>query len=272
MPKKARPRLWLTYAWIDKQEGDFSFLVGELDGANVEVRFDKVALVPGQRLWDQIGKEIIEGSYDGWAYLLTPNSIASEPCREELAYALSRALNAKGARFPLLGLLHGVRIEDVPPALRVRLCVSLASPDWKEEVRAGLEARPPRVPRPEQSNYIWKVHDRYGQPPAVAVEVRPRFGEMMYWRFALPESAAILQWGHGPADGGAISSVKTSIIKGRTGEVDGTSVKWFGSGDRLSPGISAYVVFGAELPDRVYFGPAAEPFGPPGEMETLKLH
>ncbi len=132
-----------TYAWLDDDEGDFSYLVNELASVGIRARYDKIALVPGQRLWEQIGKEIIEGQYSAWAYLLTPTSVASEPCREELAYALYRALSDKGSEFPLIGLLHGVPIDDVPPPLKVRLCVNMANPSWREDVKAAVERRPP---------------------------------------------------------------------------------------------------------------------------------
>ena len=138
------PQLWITYAWEDDTQGDFRYLVQELANVGVTAVYDKVALVPGQRLWDQIGEKISSGPFHGWAYLVTPKSLASQACKEELAYALDRALAAKGESFPLIGLLHGVQIQDLPPALRVRLGVSLSDPKWKEAVRAALERRPPQ--------------------------------------------------------------------------------------------------------------------------------
>lgn len=131
--------LWITYAWADNNEGDFDHLVNDLDAVGVPAIYDKIALVPGRRLWEQIADQITTGELGGWAYLLTPNSVKSEACREELSYALDRALRARGEQFPLIGLLRGVPIEEVPPVLRVRLCVDLSSPDWIEQVRAGLE-------------------------------------------------------------------------------------------------------------------------------------
>ena len=88
-----------TYAWTDTTEGDFDYLVQRLTEHGVTAQFDRVALVPGQRLWEQIGQKIFSDELSGWAYLLTPNSIRSAPCQEELAYALCRALNQKAARF-----------------------------------------------------------------------------------------------------------------------------------------------------------------------------
>jgi hypothetical protein len=266
------PTLWITYAWSDNTEGDFSYLVQQLESAGITVRFDRVALVPGHRLWEQIGTRIAQDPLDGWAYLVTANSLASQPCREELAYALDRALREKGQAFPLIGLLHGVRIVDVPPALRIRLCVDLASPNWVEEVKAGLEARAPQAPSATQGTFVFQLHPAYGgEPDITAVEIRPRFGEIMYWRIAVPTSAVVAAWGHGPSGGGAISFIQTSVITGGDGQMDGVTMEWFGAGDRLSPGISAYVAFRGEIPDFLAFGLATAPAGPPSNLERLSL-
>ena len=269
MANHPQPKVWITYAWADDAQGNFAYLVEELRSVGVEATYDKIAIVPGQRIWDQIATRITKDPIDGWAYLITSNSIDSEPCREELAYALDRALNTRGIGFPLIGLLHGVRIADVPPALKVRLCVSLASPNWKEEVKAGLERRPPVVPKAEQTRYVWQLHQCYeGVPSAIAVEVRPRFGEIMYWRFVVPTSTSIVKWGYGPSGGGSLSGNKTMSVEGFSGDINGVPATCFGAGDKLSPGISAYVVFDGALPDFVGFGLASEPYGQPeGQVE-----
>ena len=262
--------VWITYAWTDNSQGDFSFLVQELSSVGVEASYDKIALTPGKRLWDQIAERITKGPLDGWAYLLTPASLESEACREELAYALDRALRTKGAAFPLIGLLHGVRSDDVPPALRIRLCVSLADPNWKEQVKAGLERRAPILSVSLQSKYVWKVHKDYGGKSRVmAVEVRPRFGEVMYWRIAVPYPASITRWGYGPAGGGSISGMMTLALTG-TRNMRGATFSVVGAGDKLSPGISAYVVLNG-MPEFVAFGLASEPLGEADVYETYKL-
>ncbi len=97
----AKPKIWLTYAWADNAQGDFSYLVQELDSIGVQAAYDKIAIIPGQRLWDQIASRITKDPIEGWGYLLTPNSLASEACREELAYALDRALSSKEERFSI---------------------------------------------------------------------------------------------------------------------------------------------------------------------------
>jgi len=269
MTKSSELKLWITYAWVDDNEGDFSFWVQELKSIGVEAVYDKVAIIPGQYLWAQISSKITEGDISGWAYLVTPSSLESEACREELAYALDRTLRTRGRDFPLIGLLHGIRVSDLPPALRVRLCVSLANPDWKEEILAGLEERPPIQEIKLQGQHIVNVYQPYGNKPhEIAIEVRPRFGELMYWRFVVPSSSDVLKWGYGPSGGYSIASIKRDMVEGQ-GEINGISVKWFGSGDRLSPGVSAYVIFNEKLPEFIGFGNVAGPYEHPTRVEKI---
>ena len=266
-----RPNLWITYAWEDNEGGDFDFLVQELESVGINVVFDKVALVPGERLWEQIAENIESPTLDGWAYLLTEQSLNSNACMEELAYALDRAINSKGQDFPLLGLLHGVRIEDVPAALRVRLAVSLDDPNWTDQVKAGLEGHPPQSTVPKQTRYSWQIHRSWkGSPTLTAVEVHPRFGEIMYWRFAVPAGTSVPQFGHGPSDSASFSLALNDYRTG-TIEIDGVACEWYGASNRLSAGISGYLVIGGELPDFVFFGTATEVGGFPSQGETANL-
>jgi hypothetical protein len=169
--------------------------------------------------------------------------------------------------------VHGVRIQDIPPALRIRLCVSLADPNWKEEVKAGLEGRPPVFPTEPQTNYVWKVHQNFrGTPGMTAVEIRPRFGELYYWRFVVPVSSIISRWGHGPSEGGSLSGVQREVVDGGSLEIGGVDCSWFGAGDRLSPSTSAYVIFNGPIPSFVGFGNASDPFGAPQSIEILEIN
>jgi hypothetical protein len=85
-------KLWLTYAWKDNEDRDIDFIVQVLDGLTLDVRFDRRSLVPGQRLWTQIGGAITDpAECDAWGIVLTANSLTSQPCIEELCYALDRA-------------------------------------------------------------------------------------------------------------------------------------------------------------------------------------
>lgn len=265
--------LWLTYAWTDNDEGDFDYLVQELKSNGIQSTYDKISLIPGRKLWAQIADKIEKGSLSAWAYLITPNSISSPACQEELAYALQRAMDTKGDEFPLIGLLHKVSIRDVPLALRVRLCVNLANPDWIEEIRAGVEGILPSHKTQTQLPYIVKTHDRYlNQVNHNAIEIRPRFGEVAYWRLAFPsDGPQPIHWGAGPANGSGISSMQIGTITGEYDNIGGFPMKFIGAGSPLSPSTSAYAVFEGSLPRKFFFGKSKETFPTEAEGVIIEL-
>lgn len=264
--------LWITYAWADNADGDFDYLVGVLKHRGVEARYDRIALIPGQRLWDQIAQQIASGDLAGWAYLLTPKSISSQACREELAYALDRTLSKKGENFPLIGLVHGVAISEVPASLRVRLCIDVSSSDWIEAVRAGLERRAPARPPADSPNFKVRTHNAYLSNPALkAVEFVTRLGELRYWRIAYPRSGpqAVIR-GVGPAGGCGVSHIHRDFVEG-TVDINGIPMVFFGQGDAISPSSAAYVAFKSAFPSSIAFGWAQEPFGCPSQWWPLTL-
>jgi hypothetical protein len=53
--------------------------------------------------------------------------------------------------------------------------------------------------------------------------------------------------------------------------IEDTDVVVFGSGDRLSPAVSAYAALAPSLPEFVFFGVAAGEFDPPGALEGMRL-
>ena len=60
-------------------------------GSGLQKKSAVSAFIPGQRLWSQIGGVITDpAECDAWAIILMPNSIQSQPCIEELSYALDR--------------------------------------------------------------------------------------------------------------------------------------------------------------------------------------
>lgn len=267
----AKP-LWITYAWADNKEGDFDHLINELRAAGIDTQFDRIALIPGQRLWDQIANKITTGDIGGWAYLVTPNSLASEPCKEELSYALDRALSVKGGVFPIVGLMHNILAADLPPPLKVRLSVPVGTPGWIEQIKAALEQRAPVIEPPGTNPFKVTVHKDYlGKPGLVAVEFTPRFGELRYWRVAYPQSGPLaVAKSFGPAGGGGVSMVLREFLEGTTVE-HGHHMNFFGSGDPLSPHTSAYAAFQDGCPDQIWFGWSKEPFGMPSEWHPILL-
>jgi len=40
--------LWITYSWADNEEGDFDYLVQELEKAGIPALYDKIALGLGK--------------------------------------------------------------------------------------------------------------------------------------------------------------------------------------------------------------------------------
>jgi hypothetical protein len=267
--------LWLTYAWVDNEDGDFDYIAQELRGFGVDTIYDKVAIVPGQRLWSQIANHISDPNTQGWAFLITPSSLESEPCLEELAYALDRALRSINANFPLIGLVtQGVSYEDVPLPLKVRLCVNLATPNWKEQVQAALEARPPQLPNSTTTKYHYKISQEYNGAGALltTIEIRPRFGELHFWRVIVPASCHVIEYGVGPAGTGQRTGLLHNSVEGQGKLSDGTDSLIYGSSDPLTPGTSAIIKIDNGTPDFLGFGLATEPFGMSlDEMELQKL-
>lgn len=95
--------LWITYCWEDYKNGDVEFIAQELEKIGVSVKLDRWNIQAGKRLWEQIDKFISHpNECDAWAIIATQNSLGSEPCKEEVAYALDRALNTRGQTFPLI--------------------------------------------------------------------------------------------------------------------------------------------------------------------------
>jgi hypothetical protein len=77
--------IWLTYAWKDNEDGQIDYVIGSLRLQKLDVEYDRIRLVPGQRLWPQIDAAISDSKLSAWAIYATKESLNSEPCLEELA-------------------------------------------------------------------------------------------------------------------------------------------------------------------------------------------
>ncbi len=268
-----RPRLWISYLSTCAEEKDFSFLVSQLKDVNIEAIYTSLQLQPEMRLWERIVQRLLSIDFDGWVYILTHQFLTNKACTDELTAAIDQMLPHIGSDFLMGGLLHGVAAQHVPPALRIRPCLSLGDPHWKHQLASALRNHAP-LQRPEmareETRFQWKVHSCYGGNPAMtAIEVGPRLESIQYWRFAVPKSVRTARWGVGAAGGGEISPIKFSIAKG-SGRYGSADVAWFGAANGISNTESAYVVFSGALPEFVCFGPADSPAGPPGRMEILR--
>ncbi len=264
-------KLFLTYARLDDAEGDFSWLVQRIERAGLDVLFDDRVVVPGRRLWPQIEAAIVDEGTDAWGWLLTPNSVSREACREELEYARLRTLNARGEGFPLIGLVDRVPAEQLPLAIRSRLYVDLKAPQWVDRVVAGVEGRIPCLPQQHLENYHWTVHRNYeDDPEAIAVEVRPRFGSIPYFAILAPMPGPELV-GTGAAGGGSVSGVAPDSNEWEDVEIFGEKAKIDAMRGPVDPAMSAYAIFRGRIPSWVAFGPCQGPRVLPPRVERLAL-
>lgn len=166
-------KLWLTYAWKDNQDQDVDHIIAELRAKGLEVRYDRVQLLAGRRLWDQIDQAINDPTTAAWAMLVTPNSLQSEPCQEEIAYALDRTLRSRGHAFPLIGIFPSeIDRTLIPSALATRLYVNLRDPEWAQQIYDAVNGSKSVQPTSPPS-YALHMHTVQGKP---AVEVWPRSG------------------------------------------------------------------------------------------------
>jgi len=176
--------LWLTYAWVDNENSDVDYVAQELRNQGIGVKMDRWAVVAGRRLWDQIGAGIsLASECDGWAIHATENSLKSEPCREELSIALDRALSNRGDAFPIIGIFpKSVTPDLIPPAIRIRLYVSLVDANWCERVIGALEGKAPSPPA-NLAPFHKAIH-KFGKYEVI--ELRPRVGRWYPTLIAVP--------------------------------------------------------------------------------------
>jgi hypothetical protein len=193
--------VWVTYSWMDNRTNDVDFVAQELIRQGLTVRLHKWELRAGERLWEQIATFMQEpAKSDAWLIYATQHSLGSEPCREEFAYALDRALAARSKIFPIVALFPGpIEVSLLHPALRTRLCVSVLDPLWKERIRAAAEGRSPQISTTTIEPYQLTVH-RLSGSPGFAIEVRPRAGSWSPFVAAIPASEREEEKGPKPSD------------------------------------------------------------------------
>lgn len=179
-------KLWLTYAWKDNEDADVDFVAQSVIKEGIDVGLDRSHLLAGRRLWDQIARQIEDPNLDAWAIFVTEASLASEPCQEELAYALDRVLRTKGSAFPLIGIFPApIERSLIPSSLATRLYVSLRDADWASRVADAVRGQTTQsIPQTAEEHF--KCHIL---PDGMHVyEVRPRSGIWYPPRFAVLET------------------------------------------------------------------------------------
>ena len=246
--------IWLTYAWKDNEDDDVEFIAQELRRAGLQVRLDRWALVPGKRLWEQIGDDISDPSKtDAWMIYATITSLSSEACKEELYIAINRALDARGKHFPVFALFpSATNINLLPPALKTRLGVSLEDRDWIARVIAAAEGRQPSIARPEIGPYAISFHRSSSRH---SLEIRPRAGVTSRFFAGVPageEDTLDPSISFGPS--GQIPS--TSIVdtpRADYREIEGVTWRVMSARNQVTPSIS-YFLQCKEAPSRIIFG------------------
>ncbi|WP_229004324.1 toll/interleukin-1 receptor domain-containing protein [Roseibium aggregatum] len=200
-------KLWLTYAWKDNNDQDVDFIIQELEARGLDVGFDRARLLTGRRLWQQIDSCISDPELNSWAILLTRNSLESEPCQEELAYALDRALREKGGEFPIIGVFpEPMDRKLIPSAIATRLYVSLEDNDWADRIKAATQNAFPTRSSTNIEPYKLVFHEFKGKP---VLEIWPRTGTWAPFFVGVPE---------------AEGSLLSSVLPGPKGTVTGTAM------------------------------------------------
>ena len=255
--------IWLTYCWADNDDGDVDYVTQKL-GEHLDVRLDRYQLRTGQRLWEQIEAHIADRqSLDAWVMYTTAASLNSQACREELAYALDRALSPGKEKdnrpFPLIGLFPTPLDSSIVPApLRTRLYVSLADRDWVERIVAEAEGRGPNLVHAEIDRIGFKIHQH--SHFACVVEAWPREGTLEPLYYAVPPAEAFPEAQHWLrfAGRGKVPSDPSGMVTNYTRfnnqeAMDGT--KWSGErvGNAATPATSVFI-FCPHAPTRMLVG------------------
>jgi hypothetical protein len=180
--------VWLTYAWQDNEHREVDFVAQELQSSGLTVKLDRWNLEAGRRLWAQIEHFICcQDESDAWLLYATQNSLGSEACKEEYAYALDRALDSRDSDFPIIALFPSrVDATLIPAGIRTRLYVSLTDAAWKERIKAAAEGRTPSVAKPQVAPFYHFVHDTKQLSRRYVIEVRPRAGTWSPFVAAIP--------------------------------------------------------------------------------------
>ncbi|MBN2241212.1 MAG: hypothetical protein JW793_00875 [Acidobacteria bacterium] len=269
------PRLWISYPWIDREEKDFGYLAGQLESNNFEAVYDSVRIMRDDCFSRRIVQRLQSIGFDGWLYVLTHQCITRREYTAELTSAVDQTLLHLGPRFPIVGLMHGIAPNHVPPRLRILPCVSLGDPGWNlqvGEIFRRNQSIPSETGTRKESRFVWKIHPGYGGNPSIqAVEVHSRGETIESWRFAIPRSCHPVRWGQGNSGGGELSKLRFGEAAG-TGRYENNEIFWFGASNTVSLTESAYVLFEGSLPDFICFGLASKPAGTPGKMEIFWPH
>ncbi len=264
------PRLWINYPYIDKEERDFSYLVPQLKNANIDVVYDSFRMMSDTHLWARVVPRLISIGFDGWMYILTHQCFTRRAYTDELTAAIDQVTNtwasvpddwidawdchpecaAGASHAPLYLPGRSRRKAQLSDVLRKRM-----RPERKERCRRKHAIM-------EDPSLLWRrSFDDGGRGP-----LHGRTDPVLALRNS---QTAIRRDGAGAV--GRAENFACSFAEARgTGRHEGRDITWFGAANTISDTESAYAVFLGPLPDFICFGPAKNPFGPPGSMEIMR--
>lgn len=248
--------IWITYAWEDNKDGDIDFIAQELESHGVETKLDRWALKAGMRLWEQIATYIQSPEEsDAWVFVATQASLGSEPCKEEFAYALDRALESRGKLFPIIGLfLSPVDHSLISAAIKSRLYVSIGDDNWMERIISAAKGETPTIQREKREPYHIHIHEvPYKSDYVYSIEVRPRAGTWTPFIAAIPlsEREDVSPSIHfGPKNSVPLGSALYSAGSGAS-----TDGKWWTLfADNIASPSSSYFIMCKKRPSKLCFG------------------
>ena len=248
--------VWLTYAWNDNKDADVDFVAQELQRMGLAVKLDRWNIGLGKRLWQQIENFICNpNESDAWVIYATQNSLGSEACKEEYAYALDRALHSRSTAFPIIGLFPSTVDNNLIPAgIRTRLHVSMIDPDWKERIKAAAEGHDPIITSPIVQPYTIDIQKETHQSNSrFVIEIRPRAGTWSPFIVAIPTTEKervnpnILHGAHGQIPQGGV------LYNSGTGTSD-DGIWYFIFAQNEATPTQSYFIFCNQLPSRLVFG------------------
>lgn len=243
------PKIWLTYAWKDNDDQDVDHVIAELEAGGLEVAYDRVQLTAGQPLWKQIDAAMNDASVDGWAMFVSANSLRSEPCQEEIAYALDRALRSGRSKFPLIGIFtEPLDRSLIPSALATRLYVNLRDPEWVKRVADGVSGSNTIAAPAPPTPFGLQWHDFGGKP---VLEVWPRSGRWFPFVVVVPAGEEHLL---GPVLFGPRGGITGAgmVSGGEAGSPDG-KFKGKGISNAIDALNTAHIFLNAK-PSEIHFG------------------
>lgn len=247
--------IWITYDWDDNKDRDVDYCAQELTRAGLDVKLDRWNLGAGKQLWEQIEHFIQNPELsDGWVFYATQLSLVNEKCKEELNYALDRALNKRGSEFPIIALFpSSVDEQLIPASIRTRLYVSITDPDWKERIVAAVQKRTPIISKTQVEPYVLKVHKSGGQ---FMIEMRPRAGSWSPFIAGIPlaeKDRVSPHLHHGAANRPPTGIIMTSLFGYREGTSNGRKLWCISASNEATPTQSYYLIC-KSLPTFLIFG------------------